>query len=195
MKILMKKKFSALASVRVSKMLALRILFVLILFAPHVAFAQDLRIAIVDVEKISNQSLAGKSIQSQLKEKRSAFQKEFSSRENNLMSSEKTLIEEKNTLSSEEFAEKRKEFEAQLLETKNLFQKRRSSLDKGMNTALSDLRKTIIEVTAEIAEKENFNIVLGRDSVVIVETEMDITDKVMAAMNKKLPKIKLQVAK
>lgn len=168
--------------------------FVVLLIAlPQVSFADNVRIAIVDVEKVSSESMAGQSIQKQLKERRAAFQKEFSAREDGLMLVEKQLIEEKNNLTAEAFAKKRKEFETQLLETRNLFQKRRNALDKGVSKALAKLRKTIVEVTAEIADRDNYNIVLTRESVVIVETEKDITDNVMAAMNEKLPKIPLTI--
>lgn len=190
-------KYSASALVHVFNLMRvvniLRLLFLCAFFTPNIVWAQDLRIAIVDVEKISNQSKAGQSIQNQLKERRTAFQKEFSAREDKLAKAEKLLIEEKNNLSGEEFSQKRKDFETQLLETRNLFQKRRNSLDKGVANALAVLRKSIVETAAAIADKENYNIVLSRDSVVIAESEMDITDKVMTAMNKKLPKINLVI--
>jgi len=63
----------------------------LIAFAPT-AEAQNLNIAVVDVEKILNESAAGKSIQSQLKSRRESFQKEFKAKEDMLMQSEKTLV-------------------------------------------------------------------------------------------------------
>jgi outer membrane protein len=185
--------YSALASERVSNRMFIRLIILALFLLPNTVFAQSPKIAIVDIEKLSSQSLAGQSIQKQLKDRRSAFQKEFSAREDNLMNAEKLLIEDKNNLTNDEFTKRRKEFETQLLETRNLFQKRRNALDKGVGEALSQLRKTIVEVTAQIADQEDYNIVLTRESVVIVETEMDITEKVMAAMNAKLPNIPLTI--
>lgn len=191
----MKSSVSALGHVsnHMPFMMMFRLFVFFVLLTPNIVWAQDLRIAIVDVEKISTQSKAGQSIQNQLKEHRAAFQKEFAAREDKLAKAEKLLIAEKNSLSNEEFSQKRKDFETQLLETRNLFQKRRNSLDKGVGNALAELRKSIVETTAIIAEKENYNIILSRESVVIAESEMDITDKVMAAMNKKFPKINLVI--
>mgnify|MGYP001268119220 CR=1 FL=1 len=176
------------------KFLALALACITLLVFPVMAYAQDSKIAVVDVEKILNVSKAGKSIQEQLKKRRESFQKEFSARENNLMNAEKTLVQQKSDLSPEEFAKKRKEFEKQLLETRNLFQKRRNSLDKGLGDALSTLRKNIIQVTAEVSDKNKYQVVLTRDSVVIVQKEMDITEKVLDRLNKKISNIKLDVA-
>lgn len=170
-------------------------LFVAIMIASGVSasWAQQSKIAVVDIEKILNESKAGKSIQSQLKSRRETFQKEFSKRENDLMESEKKLVAEKSSLSAEAFATKRRNFERQLLETRNLFQKRRNSLDKGLTLALTNLRKNIIEVTAEVSDEAKYQVVLTRDSVVIVEKSMDITDKVLQRLNSKVGNIKLEI--
>lgn len=176
------------------KKLLIGIFFALFLMTPSMAAAVELKVAVVDVEKILNDSKAGKSIQEQLNTRRESFQKEFSARENNLVNVEKTLIEQKKSMAAEEFEKKRKEFEKQFLETRNLFQKRRNSLDKGLGDVLTQLRKNIIQVTAEVADEENYQMVLTRDSVVIVQKEMDITQKVLDRLNKKVSDIKLDVA-
>lgn len=165
----------------------------LCLLAITPAYAAE-NIAVVDVEKILNDSKAGKSIEKQLASRREAFQKEFAKRENDLMTAEKKLLEDKGNLSAEEFAKKREEFEKKFLETRSLFQKRRNSLDKGLGTALAQLRKHIIQVTAEIADEDDINVVLTRDSVVIVAKEMEITGKVLERLNKKVQNIKLDVS-
>lgn len=178
----------------VSSFSRLMFVFALLFFClvPLAAQAQ-IKIAVVDVEKILNDSAAGKSIEGQLKSRREAFQKEFSARENNLMNAEKILVENQKTLSAEEFSTKRQEFEKQLLETRNLFQKRRQSLDKGLGNALAELRKNILSVTAEIADEKNYQVVLSRDSVVIVEKEMDITGEVLKRMDSKIKTIPLNI--
>lgn len=171
----------------------LALLLLTVFFVPQV-MAQD-KIAVVDVEKIINESKAGQSVHEQLRKSRDLFQKEFSSHENKLAESEKQLVQEKTDLSPEEFAEKRQEFENKLLETRDLFQKRRGALDKGLGNALAELRKNVIEVTAEVSDEEGYQIVITRDSVVIVEKTIDITDKVLSRLNKKISNIKLEVAK
>lgn len=172
----------------------LPIMMIAILAFGPMAHAEGMKVAVVDIEKVLNESKAGKSIQKQLTSRREAFQKEFTARENNLMNAQKTLQEQKKSMSAEEFQAKRQEFEKQILETRNLFQKRRNALDKGLGAAFGKLRKSIIEVAAAISDEDGYNIVLTRDSVVIVEKEIEITDKVLAQLNKKVSDIKLDVA-
>ncbi|MEM7618675.1 MAG: OmpH family outer membrane protein [Pseudomonadota bacterium] len=165
-----------------------------LLFNTSFAYAEKSHIAIVDMEKILAESLAGKSLEKQLKEKREAFQQEFTQRENQLLETEKTLIQEKSNLTADAFEEKRKQFELGLLETRNLFQKRRNALDKGLDKALAELRENVMQITADISERQGFSIVLTRDSVVIADKELDITNQILDKMNSSMKTIPLVVA-
>lgn len=157
------------------------------------AYAQNLNIAVVDVDKILSESKAGKSVRAQLNARREAFQKEFSAREDNLTNAQKSLISKKGEMTAEEFAKQRDSFEKELRETRVLFQKRRNSLDKGLGNALASLRKNIIRVTADVADEKGYQVVLTRDSVVIVSKEMDITDIVLKRLNDKVSNIPLDL--
>lgn len=155
--------------------------------------ADDSNIAVVDIDKLLNESKAGQSIAKQVQDKQAAFQKEFSTKEKELLDAQKTLAEQRQSLSTEEFAKKRKEFEDKLLETRKLFQKRRTDLDRALSEALLQLRKNVIEVTAAVAQKHDYDIVLTRDSVVIAEKALDITEPVLNDLNAKVSNIKLSL--
>lgn len=148
-------------------------------------------IAIVDVDRLLSDSEAGKSVQSQHTKKREGFQKEFTALENKLMTNQKNLVSEKDSLSPEEFTKKREALQKELQETGRLFQKRRNALDKGLADAFKTLRKVIIETTAEISQEKKFDLVITRESVVIVDKKMDITEEVLSRMNKKVTSIPL----
>jgi Skp family chaperone for outer membrane proteins len=153
----------------------------------------EVKMGVVDVEILLNQSKAGKSVQEQLKSKRDQFQKEFADKEKNLRDDEKKLIEKKDKISADEFAAERKKFEEKLLETRKLLQTRKASLDKGLSSAMQELRENIMAVTADIAEKEKYQLILNRDSIVIVEKSMDITQSVLSKLDAKISSIKLKV--
>ena len=88
---------------------------------------------------------------------------------------------------------KRQEFEKEFQETRRLFQKRRNALDSGLAEAFKTLRKIIIQTTAEVSEEKGYDMVVTRESVVIVNKDMDITGLVLAKMNKKISNVPLTV--
>lgn len=171
----------------------LPIVLALMLCAGFAHAAEPQRIGVIDIEALIAESEAGKSMQAQLAKKREEFQKEFAKRETELGEKEKSLVAKKGEMTPEQLAKERQAFEADLLETRKLFQKRRTALDKGLAAAMQELRKQIVSATAEVAEEKEYQAVLLRESVVIVEKDLDITKDVLVKLNAKIKTIPVTV--
>ncbi len=167
--------------------------FILVGAPSHSMAVETLSIAMVDVEKILSESKASKSLQAQIQSKREAFQKEFSAKEKELKGRETTLIQEKEKLSAEEFAKKRKSYEEKIIETRKLFQKRRNGLDSGLNKAMSELRKSIVDAASKVADEKGYDLLLTRESVLIADKKLDVTNEVLKKLDEIQGDIKLSV--
>ena len=152
----------------------------------------ELSIAVVDIQRLQSQSEAAQSIQKQLEERRDALQNEFAGYEQELRDNEKKLVEGRENITPEEFAAHRKEFEGKLLETRQLVQKRRRDLEIAVAQASKILNDEIFKIVAEETEKEGYQLVLTRQNVVLVEKSIDITERVLTALNEKIKTIKLE---
>lgn len=169
----------------------LAVVAVVLAIAPA-AFAADApKIAIVDVQALMGKSKAGKSIESQVNKQRESFKGEFTKLEKELVDLRKGL--EKIDQKSEEFATKRKDLEKRMLEANGLVQQRRQALDKGAAKAIMDLEREIVIVVGEMAKAEGYALVVRSQSVVVAANELDITDKALAALDKKVSDIKVSV--
>lgn len=173
----------------------IKTLFLLAIFMVAVGSARAAAptVAIVDVEKIMADSKASQSLQKQIASKKEAFQKEFSEKEKQLKASETTLMASREKVTAEEFNKQRKAYEEQILETRKLFQKSRNSLDEGLSKAMQELRRSIIEAAAKVAEQKGYDIVLTRDSVLIAEKSLDITADVLSTLDANISNIQLTV--
>ncbi|MFA5592134.1 MAG: OmpH family outer membrane protein [Micavibrio sp.] len=157
------------------------------------AESDSVSIAVVDVEKILSDSKAARSLQKQIQDKKDIFQREFSEKENSLKATETQLIGSRERLSAEEFAQQRKAYEEEIFEVRKLFQQRRNALDKGLGNAMQDLRRSIVEAAARVAEQKDYDVVLTRESVLIVEKRLDITQDVLNALDASVSDIPLKV--
>lgn len=167
---------------------------VMCLAAVPSASAQDANsIAIVDIQSLLQQSKAAVSIQEQLQEQRQSFQKEFSKFEEELKSAEKELASQQSSLSAEEFNKKRESFEDRLIKTRTIVQKRKNALDEALKEAMKELRVEILKIVADIAEDKDYNLVMSRQNVIIVDKEIDITEQVLSRLDKSLKKVDLDV--
>jgi len=165
-----------------------------LLLSPVSAFAAEAKVAIVNTQKIMAESLAAKSIQTQLDKHRKSFQEEFSKLERDLMEKEKSLVELRSKLSPEEFEKKGQEYKDEVQRVQKMVQQRRQSLEQGANVALNELRSKVFEIVNGIAEKDQYDIVLARQNVIWTKKEMDITDAVMAQLDKSLKQVDLKVS-
>jgi outer membrane protein len=176
------------------RLLALTVLLAFTsLFGSVSAEAAPPTIALVDVQRILNESKASQSLQKQIQAKRESFQKELADKEKKLKDTEKSLISDKEKLSAEEFAKKRKAYEESIAEARKLFQQRRNSLEQGVGKGMEELKRNIAEAAAKVADEKKYDIVLTRDSVLLAEKSLDITADVLKNLDAKLPDLKLEV--
>lgn len=163
-----------------------------LIFAPQAAHAQA-KIAVVNIQQIMSDSKAAQSIQGQLDKHRKSFQDEFSQYERTLMDKEKALAEQRAEMPAEEFSKQRETFENEVLETRKLVQKRQRALEEAAAEALNKLRNEVLQIVADMAEKEKYDLVITRQNIILAQKDMEITDAVMAALDKKLTKVDLKV--
>lgn len=149
------------------------------------------KLAVVDVQALMGKSKAGKSIETQVNKQRDAFKEEFSKLEKELVDMQKAL--EKVDPKSEEFATKRKDLEKRMMEGNRLVQDRRQALDKAASQAVMELEKQIVMTVGEIAKSDGYTLVVRSQSVVVAESNLDITDKVLGALDKKISDVKVNV--
>ena len=153
---------------------------------PHIA-----RIAVLDVNVLLRDSKAAKHIQEQMKDKRDAYQKQINRLEKSLQKMEAELVDLHKKEDAEGFAEQKKEYEAEMTDTRKKVAELRASLDSAYDKGMSELRSEILEIVADISDKAAYDLVISRQEVVIVSAEMDITETVMDHLNEQKSKIKL----
>lgn len=150
------------------------------------------RIAVVDVQILMTESRAAQDIERQLAERQNRFQEEIAAREDELRKVEQELSEVAPSLGADEFAERRDAFERRLLEARRLVQSRRSVLEQAQYDALLKLEREITAIVTALAERQQYDLVLTRQDVVIVRDDMDITSEVLGALNDKIGTIELK---
>lgn len=155
------------------------------------AYAQH-KIAVVDVQKVLNDSKAAKSVQEQLRKKREMYQDELAAKEKELKALQDSVVAAEGS-SKEEIQKKRVEFEKKLITMRNLVKQRRGALELAASKALEDIRNEVVKVVAELAQENSYTIVITRQNVILAEKELEITDEVMKRLNKKVKTIKLEI--
>ena len=111
------------------------------------------KIVYLDVEKIMQQSIAGKSIIAQLKKKREISISKFKKKEKDIFDKEKKLIAKKNVLSEDEFKSKIKELRKEI-----------SNYQKERNKASNNIAKLRIKASTKLISNLKFFHFLNKGS-------------------------------
>lgn len=188
---------------KIRALLASTIVAAGVTFAAPAVFAQDAPktdlkapvIAVVDVQRIMQESNASKGVSKAFESLRETYQKEISALEDKLRKSEEELRKQQTVLAPDALAGKRRDFEKQVGEVQKTVQSRKRALETALNEAMGVVHKNMVEIVADVARERGANLVLARQQFVLVDTQLDVTDTVMERVNKKLPQVALNVPK
>ncbi len=152
-------------------------------------------VAVVDVQFILQEAAASKSIQKQLEAQRETYQNEISKQEDRRRAVEQELNHQRANLSPDDFGQKRREFEQQVVDVQRTVQARKRVLDQAFNESMTKVRDAVLQTVTEVAGEQKATLVLAKQQVVLAEKSLDLTAAVLERVNKKLPSVPVTVPK
>ena len=162
----------------------------LILNFYNLSFAGE--IYFIDMQRILNQSKAGKEAQDFLKNKIVTEDTKIKKEGESLKKEEIDLIAKKKTLSAEEY----KKILNQLREKNIKFQRKRVNFTTGIAKQRADARdrllKTLDPILTKYMSENNVQIIIYRKYIVLAQSNLDLTDKILEIFNKELKSLNLK---
>ena len=119
------------------------------------------------------------------------MQGEIQKEQEALRAAQQDLAKKQTLLAPEAFADERQKFERRVAGVQQMVQERRRGLEESQTKAMIQVEKALNEIVANMAAKNGYSIVLRRAQVVIVDTALDITKKVLTELDTKLPTVKV----
>lgn len=147
--------------------------------------------AVIDYQRILREATAARSIRDQIEERRKVYQDEISLEERRLQEADQAFARQRSLLTPEALAEKRREFENEVVDVQRLVQERRRELDRASALALNEVKKELIEIVTGIAEQRGFNLVLPSSEVLFFARQIDLTEEVLAQLDARLPQVQV----
>jgi outer membrane protein len=149
------------------------------------------KFAVINMEKIRRKAAAVQDINAQIKVYRSAFQADVKKEEEELREANEELSRQRAILSTEAFTEERRKFEQKVAAVQRSVQKRKQELDKIQTGSLVKVREALHKIVLEYSNEESLTLIFRKNQMVLVAKPLEITDEIMARLNKALPKIKV----
>ena len=164
---------------------------ILLIFLTLVSGHSSEKIVYLDVEKIMQQSIAGKSIIAQLKKKREVSISMFQKKEKDIINKEKKLISQKNVLNKEEFEKKIIELRKEISNYQKERNKTSNEIAQSRVKASTKLINKLTPILEEYSKKNSIRIIVQKKNIVMGKKEDDITKDILDLVNQKVKNIKL----
>ncbi len=168
---------------RASKFLRSAAAAVLAIAATAAVQAQELKIGYVNSDRVLRDAAPAKAAQSRLEVEFSKRQKEGDDAAARLKAAAEKLDKDSPTLSEAERSRRQRE----LVDQDRELQRKRREFQEDLNQRKNEELATVVEranrVIKQIYETEKYDIILQGDVMVFVGPRVDITDKVIKALN------------
>ena len=168
-----------------------KIFYIFIFFLFLIPSYSTEKIVYLDVEKIMQESIAGKEIIAKIKKKRAKSISEFKKKEKEIFEKEKKLISQKNVLSEGEFKKKIQDLRSDI----SNYQKERIKVSNQITQtrvkASTNLIKKLTPILEEYSKENSIRIIVQKKHIVIGKKEDDITKDILDLVNKKIKSIKI----
>ena len=145
----------------------------------------------IDFTKVLNASKPGAEAQKKLKEKFSSGTKKFKKQEADLRKEESDIISQKKALSPEDYQTKVAALRKKVADLQKKKKDTFTNIAKSRNDAKTALLKAINPIVKKYMEENNIRMVLDKKAVVLGDTTLEITDQIIAILNKELPSLKI----
>ncbi len=166
-----------------------KIIYILLFFLITVPSYSLEKIVYLDVEKIMQESIAGKVIIAKIKKKRETSISKFKKKEKEIVEKEKKLISQKNVLSEEEFKKKIQDLRVDISE----YQKERNNASNDIARtrikASTNLIKKLTPILESYSKENSIRIIIQKKHIVMGSKEDDITKDILDLVNKKIKSI------
>jgi len=156
-----------------------------------ISYAQDLKIVYVNVEKIMQESIAGKSIKNKLENIYNKDLEKFKKNDEILKQKEKKIIAQKNILSDQDFKKELSNLRAEIISFQKEQVKARDNINKLRIKATTKLISKLSPILEEYAKKNSIGLILQKKNIVMGKKEIEITNEILEITNKEIKDIKI----
>ena len=166
------------------------LIFFLLIYTQNL-FA-DNEVIYIDINKIISTSESGKHLNSELNKINKANINEFKDIEKKLKSEEEDILKQKNILKETEFNEKVNELREKVKSYNDLKNQKNNNLKILRDNSVNKILNILNTILSEYAANNSISLIIDKKNIIIGKTELDVTNKIMDLLNKKIKKIDLE---
>mgnify|MGYP000117591786 CR=1 FL=1 len=146
-------------------------------------------IAIIDYQRLLHESIALKDANRQIEAKFKEFDTSIKARQKELQKAEEELGRQRTVLSPEAFQKRKQELIQDVANFNRMQNSRSKQIEEARAKAFRVVDEHILVATQKIAKENRYFLIFRRQNVYMASGALDITDTVLAELNKSITKL------
>ena len=151
----------------------------------------NVRIAVLDIERVRLNAAAVKAIRTKLETYLDVYRADTQKEEQEIRTAQEELAHKRSSASQEAYAEERKKLEDRLADAQGRVQRRRQALERVNVEAMERVKQALESIVAEVAAERQLTLIVRKDHVVLAAPEIEITDEVLRRLDQRLPNVQV----
>lgn len=148
-------------------------------------------IGVLSVPDVMQQSTAAQGVQAIITGRQKALAADAEKARQKIQAEQEAINKERSKLSDSELEVKEQALQNEIAKTQSEFQARNQAIQNSGQKALGQIESMLIAVIRQEAQARGMNLILHREQVALNVNAFDITDDVVAQLNKLLPSVKV----
>ena len=150
-------------------------------------------IGVLDLNKVLLDAKAAKKAAEEIDKIAQDMEKELIVSDERMINEQNKLIEAQSIMAPEAFELKRKEYEEKVQNYNIERQNKLIAVEKLVESSRNEILDSLKPILEEMSDTKGITVILEKGTVLLNAETMDITDDVIKALNKQLPKIEVSL--
>ena len=143
----------------------------------------DMRVAVVDVQRAVMQTEDGLRAQANLKKLFDSRQQELNKKQTDMQKQKDEIEKQSKVLSKEALQKRVDDWQKEMVSLQQVFVEYNKELEKKQKEITDPIFERVMGIVKRLASSENFDLVIDKQTVAYVRTDLDLTDRCIQIYN------------
>jgi Skp family chaperone for outer membrane proteins len=148
-------------------------------------------VGVLSVPEVMQKSTAAQGVQAVIQQRQALLGKDAQQARSKIQAEQTAIVAERSKLSDSQLEAKEQALRDEIAATQTKFEQRNQAIQNSGQAALGQIEAELIAIIRQEAESRGMNLVLHREQVALNVSAFDITNDVVAQLNKLLPSVKV----
>jgi len=166
-------------------------IFILTIISSNL-FASDSKIVFIDMEKLLNNSIVGKSVNKKISSIIEKNKLEKEKLENDIKLDDEKINSQKNILNDDEIKKMINDLNLKIKNYQKIIKQHKKSVQKIKVDSSAIILENLKPILSDYSDRNSISMVLQKKDVIIGKNQLNITDDIIKILDKKLKKIDIE---